>query len=278
MVQLEKPGFDTAAFLSSAGLGRTIIQLLPKEAFFSQGDPADSVFYIQKGRAKVTVVSAAGKEATIALLSAGDFVGEEALAAMAGLRLATATAITACTTLKISREELIRIMHVEHSFSDLFLKVMLDRSMRIQADLVDQLFNSSEKRLARILLLMAEFGKPGEPDQYIPKISQETLAEMIGTTRSRVSFFMNRFRKLGFIEYNGRVKVHKSLLNAVLLGKMPELHPERPMGSVRPRSASKPGQPSAGYVVQGTQRGQIGARKRASVRRNLARLAVCQRG
>jgi CRP-like cAMP-binding protein len=199
-----------------------------RKPFFSQGDPADSVFYLQNGRAKVTVVSPAGKEATITLLSAGDFVGEEALATVAGLRLATATAITACTTLKISRDEMIRVMHVEHSFSDLFLKGILERSMRIQADLVDQLFNSSEKRLARILLLMAEFGKPGEPEQYIPKISQETLAEMIGTTRSRVSFFMNRFRKLGFIEYNGRIKVHKSLLNAVLLDRLPEANFESP--------------------------------------------------
>ena len=175
MVELEKPRFDAAAFLANAGLGRRIIQLAPKEAFFSQGDPADSVFYLQKGRAKVTVVSSAGKEATLALLSAGDFMGEEALAAMPGSRLATATAITACTTLKIRREEMIRVMHVEQSFSDLFLKVILERSMRIQADLVDQLFNSSEKRLARILLLMAEFGMPGEPEKYIPKISQETL-------------------------------------------------------------------------------------------------------
>jgi CRP-like cAMP-binding protein len=188
MVELEKPRFDVAAFLASAGLGRRIIQLEPKEAFFSQGDPADSVFYLQKGRAKVTVVSPAGKEATIILLSAGDFVGEKALAAMAGLRLATATAITACTVLRISRNEMIRVLHVEHSFSDLFLKVILERSMRIQADLVDQLFNSSEKRLARILLLMAEFGKPGEPEQYIPKISQETLAEIIVSLRPRPFF------------------------------------------------------------------------------------------
>jgi CRP-like cAMP-binding protein len=202
MVELEKPGFDAAAFLAHAGLGRRVIQLAPKDAFFSQGDPADSVFYLQKGRASLTVVSPAGKEATITILSEGDFVGEEALADMAGLRLATATAVTACTTLKISREEMIRVMHVEHSFSDLFLKVILERSMRIQADLVDQLFNSSEKRLARILLLMAEFGKPGEPVRCIPKISQQTLAEMIGATRSRVSFFMNRFRKLGFIDYH----------------------------------------------------------------------------
>jgi CRP/FNR family transcriptional regulator, cyclic AMP receptor protein len=227
MLELEKLRFDPAAFLANAGVGRRIIKLAPKDAFFSQGDPADTVFYLQKGRAKVTVVSAAGKEATITLLTAGDFVGEEALAAMAGLRLATATAITGCTALRISREEMIRVMHVEHSFSDLFLKVMLERSMRLQADLVDQLFNSSEKRLARILLLMAEFGKPGEAEQYIPKISQETLAEMIGTTRSRVSFFMNRFRKLGLIEYNGRIKVNKSLLDVVLLDHLPEDNAEK---------------------------------------------------
>ena len=225
MVELEKPGFDTAAFLASAGLGRRIIQLAPKEAFFSQGDPADSVFYLQTGRARVTVVSTAGKEATLALVSAGEFVGEGALAAVPGLRLSTATAITACTALRISREEMIHVMHEEHGLSDLFLKFLLERSMRVQADLVDQLFNSSEKRLARILLLMAEFGKTGDPEQYIPKISQETLAEMVGTTRSRVSFFMNRFRELGFIEYNGRIKVHKSLLNAVLLDQMPERNP-----------------------------------------------------
>jgi CRP/FNR family transcriptional regulator, cyclic AMP receptor protein len=203
MIELEKPRFDAAAFLASAGLGRRIIQLAPKGSFFSQGDPADSVFYLQKGRAKVTVVSAAGKEATITLFSAGDFVGEEALAAVAGLRLATATAISACTALKIRREEMIRVMHEEHEFSDRFLKFLLERSMRIQADLVDQLFNSSEKRLARILLLMAEFGKPGEPEQYIPKITQETLAEMIGTTRSRVSFFMNRFANSGLSNTTG---------------------------------------------------------------------------
>jgi CRP/FNR family cyclic AMP-dependent transcriptional regulator len=221
MIEVEKPGFDGAAFLASAGLGRTIIHLMPKKAFFSQGEPADSVFYLRVGRARVTVVSATGKEATITLLSAGDFVGEESLAAMAGVRLTTAVAITACTALKISRKEMIHVMHEEHSFSDLFLKFMLERSMRIQADLVDQLFNSSEKRLARILLLMADFGEPGEPEQYIPRISQETLAEMIGTTRSRVSFFMNRFRKLGFIEYNGRIRVHKSLLSVVLHNQLP---------------------------------------------------------
>jgi CRP/FNR family cyclic AMP-dependent transcriptional regulator len=222
MIALEKPPFDPAAFLASAGLGRRIVQLAPKKTFFSQGDPADAVFYLQKGRVKVTVVSSTGKEATITLLADGDFVGEEALATVEGTRLATATALTACTALKIGRDEMIRAMHVEPGFSDLVLKFLLVRSMRIQADLVDQLFNSSEKRLARILLLMAEFGRPGEPEPYIPKISQETLAEMIGTTRSRVSFFMNRFRKLGFIEYNGRIKVHKSLLNVILHDQLPD--------------------------------------------------------
>jgi CRP/FNR family cyclic AMP-dependent transcriptional regulator len=222
MVELEKPPFDAGAFLASAGLGRRIVQLKPGQVFFAQGNAADSIFYLQKGRAKLTVVSTNGKEATITLLGAADFVGEESLAAVGGLRMATATAITACMALKIDREEMIRAMHQEHTFSDLFLSFLLARSMRIQADLVDQLFNSSEKRLARILLLMAEFGKPGQQTTMIPKISQETLAEMIGTTRSRVSFFMNRFRKLGFIEYNGGIHVHKSLLNVVLLDSSPD--------------------------------------------------------
>jgi len=168
------------------------------------------------------VVSTAGKEATITLVSAGEFVGEGALAAVPGMRLSTATAVTACDSLKITREEMARTMHTEPIFSDLFMKFLLTRSIRTQADLVDQLFNSSEKRLARILLLMAEFGQPGEPEPLIPPITQETLAEMIGTTRSRVSFFMNRFRKLGFIDYNGRIQVHKSLLNAVLLDRFPD--------------------------------------------------------
>jgi CRP/FNR family transcriptional regulator, cyclic AMP receptor protein len=213
--------FDTAAFLAHAGLGRRIIEVKSKQRFFSQGDPADSVFYLQKGRARLTVVSENGKEATIGLLSACDFIGEESLATVPGLRLATASADNACTALVIGREEMIRVMHEEHSFSDLFLTFLLARSMRTQADLVDQLFNSSEKRLARILLLMAEFGKPGTEEALIPPITQETLAEMIGTTRSRVSFFMNRFRKLGFIDYDGRIQVHKSLLNVVLLDQLP---------------------------------------------------------
>jgi CRP-like cAMP-binding protein len=220
--------FDSAAFLAHAGLGRKIIELKPNDAFFTQGDQADAVFYLQSGRARLTVVSQSGKEATIALISAGDFVGEESLAAVFGMRLATATAVGTCSVLKIGREEMIRVMHEEHAFSDLFLSFLLGRSMRIQADLVDQLFNSSEKRLARILLLMAEFGKQGEPITLIPKISQETLADMIGTTRSRVSFFMNRFRKLGFVEYNGRIRVHKSLLNVILHDQLPDDNPAKP--------------------------------------------------
>ena len=213
---MNQKAFDSAAFLASSGLGRKIVQFKTKQVFFSQGDPSDAVFYIRKGSAKLTVVSKAGKEATITLLKTGDFIGEEAIAAVIGRRLATATAMTNCTVLRIERSEMIRVMRDEHDFSELFVAFLLARSMRTQADLVDQLFNSSEKRLARILLLMAEFGRPGEPELLIPRISQETLAGLIGTTRSRVSFFMNRFRKLGFITYNGRIHVNKSLLNVVL--------------------------------------------------------------
>ena len=216
MAESPKVAFNAAAFLAKAGLGRSIVQLKPKQSFFSQGDLADSIFYLQSGRAKLSVVSNKGKEATITLFSVGDFVGEESLATLGGLRLATATAISTCKALKIEREEMVRVTHEEPSISALFLKFLLARSMRTQADLVDQLFNSSEKRLARILLLLAEFGKTGEPESLIPPITQETLAEMVGTTRSRVSFFMNRFRKLGFIEYKGRIRVHRSLLNVVL--------------------------------------------------------------
>jgi len=229
MAVLENHTFDIATFLAKAGLGRRIVQLAPKQTFFSQGDPADSVFYLQNGRARVTVVSAIGKEATITLVSEGEFVGEGSLAAIPGLRLSTATAVTACSALKIGREEMIRAMHEEQSFSDLFMKFLLSRSMRIQADLVDQLFNSSEKRLARILLLMAEFGQSSKPQTLIPKISQETLAEMIGTTRSRVSFFMNRFRDLGFIDYKDRIHVHRSLLNVVLHDQLPDGNAESPL-------------------------------------------------
>jgi CRP/FNR family cyclic AMP-dependent transcriptional regulator len=219
--------FDPAEFLASAGLGRRIVLFKPQQVFFTQGSLSDSIFYLQKGRAKLTV-SAAGKEATITLLSAGDFIGEESLAAGDGPRLATATALTTCAALKIERAEMIRVMHQEFAFSDLFLKFLLGRIIRTQADLVDQLFNSSEKRLARILLLMAEFGKEGQPVRVIPQITQETLADMIGTTRSRVSFFMNRFRKLGLIEYNGRITVNKSLLNVVLHDQLSDQNSKHP--------------------------------------------------
>jgi CRP/FNR family transcriptional regulator, cyclic AMP receptor protein len=216
MAEPHKSAFAVPVFLAEAGLGRRLVHVKPKQAFFSQGSRADSIFYLQRGRAKLTVVSQKGKEATITLLSPGDFIGEESLATLGGRHMTTASAITACTALEIEREEMVRMMHEEPSFSDLVLRFLLVRSMRTQADLIDQLFNSSEKRLARVLLLLAEFGKSGEPESLIPEITQETLAEMIGTTRSRVSFFMNRFRKLGFIEYNGRIRVHKSLLNVVL--------------------------------------------------------------
>jgi CRP-like cAMP-binding protein len=222
--------FAPAEVLFKAGLGKNTVQVNARRAFFRQGDVADCVFYLQSGRVKLTVVSKDGKEATIALLAAGDFVGEESIAGNAGLRLATATAISSSTALRIERRDMIRAVREDHEFSGLFMKFLLARSMRTQADLVDQLFNSSEKRLARILLLMAEFGQPvdhasdedlangkgGVQETLIPKITQETLAEMIGTTRSRVSFFMNRFRKMGFIEYNGGIQVHKSLLNVIL--------------------------------------------------------------
>jgi CRP/FNR family transcriptional regulator, cyclic AMP receptor protein len=209
-------GFDPKTFLETAGVGRTALSLTKNQILFSQGEPADAVFYIQKGRLKLTVVSENGKEATIALLGAGEFVGESCVAAAQPLRQATAAAITDCEVLRIARKEMVRVLHEQHAFSDVFVSFLLARNSRIQEDLVDQLFNSSEKRLARILLLLAQFGKEAKPEKVIPKISQETLAEMIGTTRSRVSFFMNRFRKLGFIEYNGTMEVHSSLLNVIL--------------------------------------------------------------
>jgi CRP-like cAMP-binding protein len=232
--------FDLANFLATAGVGRRIVQLKPKETFFSQGSSADSIFYLQTGRAKLTVVSHDGKEATIALIPAGEFVGEESLASLGALHMATASAITACTALRIERGEMIRVMHEEHSLSEMYLKFLLVRSMRTQADLVDQLFNSSEKRLARILLILAEFSEPGSEEHWVPPVTQETLAEMIGTTRSRVSFFMNRFRKLGLIDYNGRIRVHKSLLNVVLHDQFTESKPERPPALATPRIRSNP--------------------------------------
>lgn len=228
--------FTSDSFLNSEGPGRKLVHLKPGGVFFSQGTESNCIFYLVAGRGKLTVVSKTGKEATITLLAAGEFIGEEAIAGAGGLRMATASAITACSAMKIGREEMIKTLHDEHTFSDFFLRFLLARGMRTQADLVDQLFNSSEKRLARTLLLMAEFGKPGEPETLIPAITQEALAEMIGTTRSRVSFFMNRFRKLGFIEYNGRIRVHKSLLNVVLHDQFTGHNSERPPVGTKERT------------------------------------------
>jgi CRP/FNR family cyclic AMP-dependent transcriptional regulator len=199
-----------------AGLGKQVIEHPRTSTIFSQGDSADSVFYIQKGKVKIGVVSAEGKEATVAVLTAGEFVGEDCIASTHPLRLVTATALSDCTLLKIGKKEMVRVLADDHAFSEVFVTYLLARNAHIQEDLIDQLFNSSEKRLARVLLQLAQFGKEGQPEVVIPRISQESLAEMVGTTRSRVSFFMNRFRKLGFIEYDGAIKVHSSLLNVVL--------------------------------------------------------------
>jgi CRP/FNR family cyclic AMP-dependent transcriptional regulator len=207
--------FDVKRFLARVGRGRTVATFLPGNQVFAQGDPADAVFYIQEGRVKLTVVSRQGKEAVIAILGAGDFFGEGCLAGQA-VRMASATAMLECSIMRLERTPLTKVLRDEPDFSEMFLTHVLSRNIRVEADLVDQLFNSSEKRLARVLLLLANFGKPGEPQTVIPKISQETLAEIIGTTRSRVSFFMNRFRKMGFIDYNGGLEIHSSLLNVVL--------------------------------------------------------------
>ena len=208
--------FDAKAFLAKAGVGRKILNLKKDEAAFAQGDPADAIFYVQKGRLRVTVTSANGKEATITLVGPGEFLGENCMVSAHPIRLATATAMADTELLKISKAEMVRVLHDEPKLSEMFMHFLLTRNDRIQADLVDQLFNSSEKRLARILLLLAQFGKESKPETVIPKISQEVLAEMIGTTRSRVSLFMNRFRKLGFIEYDGEIRVHNTLLNIFL--------------------------------------------------------------
>ena len=215
-VSLKKiPEFSPKDFLATIGTGRKLVSLPKKRAIFSQGDKADSVFYIQKGRVRLSVVSKSGKEATIGIVHEGDFIGEGALAGQV-LRISSATAMTPCELLRVEKKVMMDALHREHSLSDMFVTYLLARNIRFQEDLVDQLFNSSEKRLARVLLLLAHFGKEGVPEPVIPKISQEILAEMIGTTRSRVSFFLNRFRKLGFIRYNGGFAVHSSLLNVVL--------------------------------------------------------------
>jgi CRP-like cAMP-binding protein len=202
-------------FLDSTGLGRTVGKFRGKETVFAQGDPAKNVMYIQEGGVKLTVVNETGKEAVVAILGPGDFFGEGCLAGQS-ICMATATAIAPTTVLVIEKNEMIRTLHGEHEFSDRFITYMLARNLRVEEDLVDQLFNSSEKRLARTLLLLARYGAPGQPQKVLPKVSQEMLAEMIGTTRSRVNFFMNKFRKLGFIEYNGEIHINNSLLSIVL--------------------------------------------------------------
>ena len=216
MAKKRRPPFDPKSFLAEVGEGRTISQYRKDQIVFSQGDPADAVFYILKGKVKVTVVSDQGKEAVVAILGAGEFCGEGCLAGQAR-RIATVRAMTECTIMRLQKTSIVRVLHDEPAFSEMFMSHLLARTIRVEEDLVDQLFNSSEKRLARLLLLLANFGKEGRPEPLIAKISQETLAEMIGTTRSRVSFFMNKFRRLGFLDYNGEgLEVHSSLLNVIL--------------------------------------------------------------
>ena len=210
-----RPSFDPHLFLTKVGKGKTTLTSPKKNTIFSQGDAAEAVYYIQTGKVKLTVVSQQGKEAVVAILERGAFFGETCLAGQT-IRTATATAVEDSTIVRIDKDAMIRVLHEEPTFAELFMAYLLTHTIRIEEDLVDQLFNSSEKRLARVLLLLAHFGKEGKPETVITKISQETLAEMIGTTRSRVSYFMNKFRKLGFIDYNGELHVHSSLLNVVL--------------------------------------------------------------
>jgi CRP/FNR family transcriptional regulator, cyclic AMP receptor protein len=211
----KKVQFDPKTFLATVGGGRTLSMYRTDKIIFSQGDPADAVFYIQKGQVKITVVSEQGKEAIVAVLGPDEFCGEGCLTGQPR-RMATATAMTDCEIMRLEKAAIIRVLHEEPAFSEMFVSHLLARTIRVEADLVDQLFNSSEKRLARALLLLANFGKEGRPEPIVAKISQETLAEMIGTTRARVSFFMNKFRKLGLIDYNGHLEIHSSLLNVVL--------------------------------------------------------------
>ena len=215
MVAKSRPPFDSKSFLAMVGEGRSIGEYRKDEIVFSQGDPADAVFYIQSGKVKVTVVSEQGKEAVVAMLGTNDFFGEGCLAGQAR-RIATVATMTDSVIVRLEKAAIVRVIHREPAFSEMFIAHLLARAIRVEADLVDQLFNSSEKRLARMLLLLANFGKEEKPEPILAKISQETLAEMIGTTRSRVSFFMNKFRKLGLIDYNGSIEVHSSLLNVVL--------------------------------------------------------------
>ena len=212
----KKCAFDPKTFLATIGEGRKIVEFAKKQTVFTQGDAADAVFYLQTGKVRLTVVSETGKEATIAILSDGGFFGEGALAGQT-VRMGSATAMTDCSVLRIDKKAMMQAVHREHTLSDMFVAYLLSRNIRYEEDLVDQLFNSSEKRLARVLLMLAHFGKEGVPEAVVPKITQEMLAEMVGTTRSRVSFFMNRFRKLGFVDYSSEgLQVHSSLLNIVL--------------------------------------------------------------
>lgn len=221
MLEPEKPAFDAESFLASAGRGRKIVKLSVKQIFFSQGESADSVFYLQSGRAKLTVISRNGKEATITLLAAGDFAGEESLATAGALYSATTLAITDCTALKIEREEMLRVLYKEQSLSEIFTTYLLARGLRMQSDLVDQLFNSSERRLAQILVLMANFGERAELDKLIPEITEDSLARMVGTSQTSIRFFLNRFREHGLIGYDGRIRVHQTLLNVILRDRLP---------------------------------------------------------
>jgi CRP/FNR family cyclic AMP-dependent transcriptional regulator len=214
-VQKSKREFDPNTFLATIGDGRKILTVRKKKSIFAQGDAADSVFYVQKGRVRLTVISHTGKEATIGIVGERNFFGEGALAGQT-VRMLSASALTDCVLLRVEKQAMVDALHSEHAFSDMFVAYLLARNVRYEEDLVDQLFNSSEKRLARILLMLAHFGKDGIPEAVVPKVSQEILAEMVGTTRARVNFFMNRFRKLGFIDYNGGLEVHSSLLNVVL--------------------------------------------------------------
>lgn len=234
MAKTRQSTFDIDMYLSTTGPGRTAIRVLAKQTFSSQGDPADGIFYLRTGRAKLTIVSEAGKEATVTLLASGDFFGEECMAGPSEHRTTSAVAISTCAVLKIASAELTRVMREQNTFTDKFIKFIVRRAARTQADLIDQLFNNSERRLARTLLLMAEYGNADGPLKQIPRITQEALAEMIGTTRSRVSFFMNRFRSLGYIAYKGRIQVHKTLLSMVLHDKLPEQNASRPKLLDRP--------------------------------------------
>jgi CRP-like cAMP-binding protein len=228
MLEKREGQFDIDKYLATPGPGRQIIRLKARQVFSSQGGPANCLFYLRVGHAKLTIVSKAGKEATVTLLAPGDFFGEECLAGPNEFRTTSATAITVCVVLKIASDELARVLHQENGFSDFFVQFLAHRSARTQADLVDQLFNNSERRLARTLLIMADYGNAAGPETLIPPVTQETLANMIGTTRSRVSFFMNRFRKLGYISYKNRIRVHRSLLMMVLEDQLPEQNASRP--------------------------------------------------